>query len=82
VTDRQRADPSSESFDWPRLTVGALVAGIIAMGAGRAAGSLFKDSDAALLTHLIVALAIAGTAGFTIGAGGAWLDRWHIIRRK
>lgn len=83
MTDRQRADLPTGKVGWPGLTVSALVAGILAMGVGRAASSLFpRDSEAALLAHVIVALTIVGGAGLGFGASGALRDRWRTIRRK
>lgn len=85
MTDRRRAGPSPGRPSWPALAVGALLAGILAMGFGRAAGSLFpRDSEAALLVHILVALAlaVAGGAGLAFGSGGAIRDRWRTIRRK
>jgi hypothetical protein len=83
VSDRRHVDSSPDSIGWPALTVGALVAGILAMGVGRAASSLFpRDSEAALLAHIIVALTIAGSAGLGLGTSGALRDRWRTIRRN
>jgi hypothetical protein len=83
VTDRQLRESSDGTLNWSALTVGAVVAGILAMGAGRAASSLFaRDAETALLAHIIVSLAIAGGVGLTLGSGSALGDLWRTIRSK
>lgn len=83
MVERRETEISRSALSWPALTLGAFVAGILAVGAGRAASSLFaRDSDAALLAQIIVAIAFAGGAGITLGTGDVLRARWRTLRRR
>jgi Mg/Co/Ni transporter MgtE len=83
VVKRQRAETSRNTLSWPALTVGALLAGILAIGVGRVFSFLFPgDSEAALVTHIAVAVIIACGAGLTLGTSDLLLDRWRKLRRR
>jgi hypothetical protein len=83
VVERREAETPRSTLSWPALTLGAFLAGILAVGAGRAASSLFaRDSDAALVTQIIIGIAFAGGAGFTLGTSDVLRARWRILRRR
>jgi hypothetical protein len=68
---------------WPTLAGGAVLAGIIATGGGRVASMVFaKDSDVALIAHIVVALVLAGGAGVVLGTGDLLWTRWRSVGRR
>lgn len=83
MAGRRGAETPRSILSWPLLTVGALVAGILAVGGGRAASNFFpRDSDAALLTQIVVALVLAGGAGVTLGTSDLLRSHWHSLWRR
>jgi hypothetical protein len=83
VVERREAETSASTPSWPTLSLGAFLVGILALGAGKAAGSLVgRDSEAALLTQIIVALAFAGGAGVALGVSDLLRARWRAVHRR
>lgn len=83
MVERRQAEPSRRTRSWPALTVGSFLAGILAMGVGRAFGLFFpQDSNAALVAHVAVAVALAGGAGLTIGTSDLLRARWRELRNR
>lgn len=83
MIDRRRVEKARRTPHWGVIAVGALVAGILAAGVGRAVSlTLPRDSEAAGVTQIVIALVVACGAGLTLGTSDLLRDRWHTLRRK
>jgi hypothetical protein len=80
---RREALQGGRNLRWPAITLGALVAGILAAGGGRAASALLpRGSAAASVAYIAVALLLAGGAGVVLGTSDLLRSRWLSLRGR